>query len=95
MKNDDKDRHVAAAAVKVGVQIIVMKNVRDFRDLPNGMEAQRADDFLCNLFELFVSLLRDQAGSLRAPPSTFEQLVERLSRMAPTFAIAVRQYVAP
>lgn len=99
MKNDEKDRHVAAAAVKVGAQVIVTENVRDFRDLPNGLEAQTADDFLCNLFELnpelVVSLLGEQAGALRAPPSTFEQLIERLRHIAPNFAKAVQQHVGP
>src|SRR5258705_11016599 len=30
MKNDEKDRHVAAAAVKAGAQVIVTANVSDF-----------------------------------------------------------------
>jgi len=38
MKNDEKDRHVAAAALKVGAQVIVTSNLKDFQDLPEGIE---------------------------------------------------------
>lgn len=40
MKNDEKDRHVVAAAVKAGAQVIVTSNLRDFRELPDGIEVQ-------------------------------------------------------
>jgi predicted nucleic acid-binding protein len=52
MRNDQKDRHVAAAAVKVGAQVVVTANTRDFSGMPEGIEAQTADEFLCNLFDL-------------------------------------------
>jgi predicted nucleic acid-binding protein len=67
MRNDEKDRHVAAAAVKAGAQVIVTSNLADFHDLPEGIEAQSPDEFLCNLFDLdgagLVELLRDQAAA--------------------------------
>lgn len=40
MRNDEKDRHVVAAAVKSGAQLIVTSNVRDFHDLPSGIDVQ-------------------------------------------------------
>jgi predicted nucleic acid-binding protein len=52
MKNHEKDRHVAAAAVKAGAQVIVTSNLKHFRELPEGIEAQSPDDFLCNIFDL-------------------------------------------
>src|ERR1041384_1650505 len=39
-ENAPKDRHVAAAALKAGAQVIVTSNVRDFKKLPEGIEAQ-------------------------------------------------------
>lgn len=51
-RNDPKDRHVVAAAVKAGAQIIVTSNKRDFYDLPSGIEVQTPDEFLSNLFDL-------------------------------------------
>lgn len=49
MPNQEKDRHVAAAAVRCGARVIVTINERDFRELPEGIEAQHPDEFLGNL----------------------------------------------
>ena len=38
-------------------------------------------------------MLREQAGDLVNPPVTFENLLERLSRVVPDLVAAVRQYV--
>lgn len=95
MKNDAKDRHVAAAAVKAGAQVIVTANLKDFVPLPDGVEAKKPDDFLCDLFDLeaegFVELLREQAQDLQRPPVTFEELLFRLESVAPRLVALVRQ----
>jgi hypothetical protein len=97
MQNDPKDRHVAAAAVKAGAQVIVTLNLRDFSNLPDGIEAQSPDDFLGNLFDLdpdgIVALLRKQAAALTKPPVTFERLLEGLGKTAPDFAAMVLAHV--
>jgi hypothetical protein len=68
MENDPKDRHVSAAALKVGAQVIVTNNMRDFKKLPEGIEAQTPDEFLCNLFGLgpgrMVAIVKAQAAAL-------------------------------
>jgi len=93
MPNDPKDRHVAAAAVQASAQLIVTSNLKDFRALPDGVEAQSPDEFLCSLFDLdsegFVQLLREQAGDLRRPAVSFEQLLSRLGRIVPEFAATI------
>jgi len=98
MPNDPKDRHVAAAALKAGAQVIVTSNLRDFQALPDGVEAQSPDEFLSNLFDLdpngIVELLRDQAAALKKPPRTFEELVAALAKMVPAFAAAVVKHLA-
>ncbi|HLL00208.1 MAG TPA: PIN domain-containing protein [Myxococcaceae bacterium] len=98
MENDEKDRHVVAAAVKAGAQVVTTANLKDFKRLPEGLEAQSPDEFLCNLFDLdpeeFVALLREQAADLVKPPMTFDELLERLARVVPDLVAVVRKYVA-
>lgn len=93
MKNDEKDRHVAAAAVKAGAKVIVSSNVKDFKKLPSGYEVQTPDEFLCHLFDLdpdaLVSIIIEQAGDLRNPPRTPEEIATALSVLAPKFGKAI------
>lgn len=90
MPNHEKDRHVVAAAVKAGAQVIVTNNLKDFRELPGGIEAQSPDEFLCNLFDLdpegMVALVKSQAAALRNPPRSFDELLRGLAKMVPDFA---------
>lgn len=96
MPNDPKDRHVAAAAVKCGAQVIVTANLRDFATLPDGIEAQSPDDFLDNLLDLdpdrLVELLRQQAAALKKPPYTLSDLLAALAKTAPGFAAAAARH---
>lgn len=89
MQNDPGDRHVVAAALKCGAQVIVTANLKHFTALPDGVEAQSPDEFLCNLFDLdpveMVELLRRQAADLQRPPVVFDDLLERLRRVTPEF----------
>ena len=98
MLNDEKDRHVAAAAVKAGAEVIVTNNLKDFRNLPPGIEVQSPDTFLCDLFDLdpsrMVNLLRQQAGALKNPPRSFEELLVGLSKSTPSFIQFVREHLA-
>lgn len=95
MRNDAKDRHVVAAAVKAGAQVVTTANLKDFTPLPDGIEAQSPDEFLCNLFDLdpdgFFEVLREQAADLRKPVVTFEELLERLAKPAPALVAAIRE----
>ncbi len=94
MQNDEKDRHVAAAAVKTGAQVIVTNNLRDFQGLPEGIEAQSPDHFLGNLFDLapdaMVEIVKEQAAALKRPPRTFDEIVMGLEKLVPSFAQSVR-----
>ncbi len=86
MNDADEDRHVAAAAVQVGAQVIVTRNLKHFTNLPEGIEAQSPDHFLCKHLDLdpagMIVLLRDQAGALKRPPRTFEPSPTSDSRSA-------------
>lgn len=86
-----------AAAGKSGAQAIATSNLKDFVPLPSGIEAQSPDEFLCNLLDLdprgFVEMLREQAADLLNPPVSFEELLERLSRVVPDLVAAVSKRV--
>ncbi|MCB9585045.1 MAG: PIN domain-containing protein [Polyangiaceae bacterium] len=96
MTNHEKDRHVAAVAVKAGAQVIVTSNLKDFATLPHGIEAQSPDEFLCNLFDLqpdgMVDLIREQAQALKNPPRSFEDLVRGLAKSVPEFADSIARH---
>ena len=95
MLNDDKDRHVAAVAVRAGAAVIVTSNLKDFVPLPDGVEATSPDAFLLDLLEFapdaMVSLLRRQVDALKNPPVTLDQLLTGLGKTVPEFEKSVRQ----
>ncbi len=97
MPNDEKDRHVAAVAVKAGAQVVVTSNLKDFRPMPDGVEAQSPDDFLLDLFDLgatdMVELLQRQAAALKRPPVTLDDLLTGLGKTVPRFEAAVRALI--
>jgi hypothetical protein len=58
---DPHDRHVLAAAVRAGAQLIVTSNLKDFPDdalVSYGIEARGPDDFLVDQYFLDEALLR-------------------------------------
>ena len=100
MPNDPKDRHVAAVAVRVGAQAIVTNNLKDFRQLPAGIEVFGPDDFLLGVLErapaAVALILRRQAAALKNPPVTLDELLTGLGRTVPCFEAAFRErFAAP
>jgi predicted nucleic acid-binding protein len=84
---DENDRHVLAAAIRAGAQVIVTTNLRDFpleALAPFDVEAQHPDKFVLQLLSLdpgaVVHVVTAQAGALKSPPSTVEQLLDTLER---------------
>lgn len=97
MTNDPKDRHVLAAAVGVGAQVVVTHNLGDFPSeacSPLGIEAVAPDDFLVDLYHLKpATALRavvDQAAALTKPSLTALQVLDYIARDAPDFAALIR-----
>jgi predicted nucleic acid-binding protein len=90
MTNDPKDRHVAAAAVQSGAQVIVTSNLRDFPEASLRkwrIEACHPDEFLVDLLghhpAAIVSKLHDQAATIGR---TIPQLLQTLQIGVPRFA---------
>ncbi len=97
MPNHPRDRHVLAAAVAGGAEVLVTSNLRHFPSgacQPLGIRVQSPDDFLVEMIELgpglMVDVLRRQAARKTHPPLTLDEMLERLTVHTPSFAAAVR-----
>jgi predicted nucleic acid-binding protein len=82
---DPDDRHVLAAAIRCGADVIVTFNLKDFPASsldPFGIEAQHPDEFVGHLFDLdqaaIVRCVRDQRASLKNPPQSASELLDTL-----------------
>jgi predicted nucleic acid-binding protein len=82
---DPDDRHVLAAAIRSGAQVIVTSNLRDFPSdklAPYGVEAQHPDDFVLGLIDLapgaIASIVVQQASALKHPPHSPAELLGTL-----------------
>jgi predicted nucleic acid-binding protein len=95
---DPNDRHVLAAAIRAGANIIVTKNLRDF-PLPNvqrfNIEPLHPDVFILHLIELAPGQVHDAAEahrkSLKNPPLTVANYLSMLEIQGiPRTAAALR-----
>lgn len=88
---DPDDRHVLAAAITAGAQVIVTFNGKDFPPdalAPFGVEAQHPDEFVTDLIDLSPGLvaksLQRQRARLKNPPLTSAQLLDHLAGLGLT-----------
>ncbi|MFY7067730.1 PIN domain-containing protein [Nocardiopsis changdeensis] len=101
MTNDPKDRHVLAAAVRGGAEVIVTRNIKDFPDSalsPYDLSAVDPDDFLLDQLDLHpgatLGALERQAASYRREPTTVIGVLGLLERTGvPRFAAEVRRHL--
>ena len=96
MRNDPKDRHVLAAAVKAGAGAIITANLTDFPPAalePYGIEALHPDVFLLDLLDLdrstVLQLLDEQARAYANPPVSLADLRCHLGATVPRFAAEI------
>ncbi|WP_433661923.1 PIN domain-containing protein [Nocardia sp. CA-128927] len=82
---DPDDRHVLAAAIKVGAQVIVTSNLPDFPPdalAPWNIEAMSPDDFLLDQIDLddrvVWACIQQIADSHTNPPETIEDVLDAL-----------------
>lgn len=97
MTNDEKDRHVLAAAVAADSELIVTLDLDDFPPQacePLGVEATHPDDFLLDLYDLDPEAVRaalEQQASDLKPPWPLDELLRALTTAGvPRFADAIR-----
>lgn len=101
MRNDEKDRHVTAAAWEAGRgTIIVTYNTKDFRAehlAPFHLVAMRPALFLTRLFradpDACAAIVREQARERRRPPMSAGEILDGLATDAPMYAKAVREHL--
>lgn len=83
---DPDDRHVLAAAIRVGADVIVTANLADFPATERskyGIEARHPDDFIMELIDLapqVVAAAKHQRASLKNPPMTVDEYLAALER---------------
>lgn len=84
---DPDDRHVLAAAIKVGAQVIVTDNLADFPDdalAPWSIEAKAPDDFVLDLIDfdarVVYACVQQIVDERRNPPQSFEEVLGQLER---------------
>lgn len=95
MTNDEKDRHVLAAAVRANADIIVTANTKDFprsaTELYN-IEIKTPDEFLMDLLgfdkRLVLESIKDMTAQKQRPPMTELDMLKRIGKNAPNFAAA-------
>ena len=95
-----KDRHVLAAAVAGGAQVVVTFNLKDFPATavePHDLEVVHPDSFLLDQLDLYPGrvgrALVSQLTAAKRPPLTMGQLLGRLARAGvAAFADEVRRH---
>jgi len=98
MTNDAKDRHVLAAAVRGGAEVLVTFNLKDFpaRSVePFDLEVVHPDDFLLDQLDLYhaptLRALVELVEGYNSPTMTIDDFLLALIRAGvPRFAEAVR-----
>ncbi len=82
---DPDDRHVLAAAIRCGAQVIVTTNLQHFPPAaldPYDLEAQHPDTFVLHLLSLdpgaVLRVVEQQAAALKNPPMSIRELLETL-----------------
>jgi predicted nucleic acid-binding protein len=85
---DPNDRHVLAAAIVTGADVIVTRNLRHFPAAalaPYDIEAQHPDEFIRHLLDLapmaVVDAVRGQQARLKNPPVPMPELLDLFERL--------------
>lgn len=98
MTNDEKDRHVLAAAVRGGAEVLVTFNTRDFPERsvePFDLEVIHPDDFLLDQLDLYhaptLRALVELVEGYDSPAMTVDHFLLALTRAGvPRFAESAR-----
>ncbi|OIN82815.1 PIN domain-containing protein [Mycobacterium malmoense] len=102
MRNNEKDRHVLAAAVRERAELIVTADRTGFPSEavePYNIEVRHPDDFLLDQLDLYEDATRAALSDILAawmnPPFTAHQLLAALANQVPNFAAEARRLFPP
>jgi hypothetical protein len=86
MQADEKDKHVLAAAVQSGADVLVTENVKDFHPPASGqyaMPVERTSEFLSRLLEespdQVVEAMNKMVARNRREPTTMPELIDKMA----------------
>ncbi|MEU5859611.1 PIN domain-containing protein [Nonomuraea sp. NPDC047529] len=92
---DSDDRHVLAAAIKVGAKVIVTSNLKDFPAdylAPWDIEVKSPDDFVLDQIDLdgrvVWACVQQIADSRTSPPETVDDVLDALEAAGLVEAVA-------
>ena len=93
LTNDDKDRHVLAAAIHGGVSLIVTFNLRHFRDealRPWKVEAVHPQDYLLTLYSMHPAVVFAKLAAISQDRETdLEGTLIHLGKSLPRFSAQI------
>ncbi len=98
---DPDDRHVLAAAIRAGAEVIVTFNLKDFPTealAHHEIEAKHPDDFVVGLLDIAPGpvcvAVKRQRESLRNPPKTAKELLDTFENQGLVQTVArLREFV--
>ncbi len=95
---DPDDRHVLAAAIRAGAEVIVTFNQRDFPSeilQKFSITTEHPDDFVVNLVDIngeaVIDAARDQRARLKNPPKSRQEFLDILYRQHLTRTVTFLQ----
>lgn len=99
---DEDDRHVLAASICAGADVIVTCNLSDFPDVvleQYGIEAQHPDEFITHLMDLAPSVVCESAKQqrlrLKTPPQNVEELLTSYKKQGLNQTVTqLREYIS-
>ena len=98
---DPDDRHVVAAAIRAGANVIVTYNLGDFPAealTAYAIEAQHPDEFISELLDIAPAVVttaaKHQREGLKTPPSTVDEFLATLERQGLVRTVAILRHHA-
>lgn len=90
MKNDEKDRHVLAAAIRGQVDLIVTFNLKDFREehiSQWGIKAMHPQDYLLHLYSMKPTIIMLKLSQIaKGKHVNVEDIIVDLGKSLPKFS---------